>query len=321
MTRVGVLAALAACVLAAAPAQAQTAAPCTRYAATTGDDGAPGTLAAPLRTAQALADSIAGGGVGCLAPGTYGGGIVFGAGGTPQSRLVIQSAPGGRATIAGQIEVRQEAPFVTIQGLRLDGTNSDGGPSPLVNAAGAVFYGNNISNGSDTCFGLGDKSWGRAIGTVIEANQIHHCGVDGTNMDQGVYVREAVGTQVIGNHIHSNPDRGVQLYPNGDGSLVRGNLIDGNGTGVIFSGDDLDTADGNLVAENIITNSDLRWDVEHFYPNPLLFGVGNVVTRNCVWGGARGAFKPGAVGYVETQNHTDPGSCPLTPPVLPASAR
>ena len=319
LKRVGVLA--AACLCAAAPAHAQSAPACTKYASPTGSDANPGTAAAPLKTAQALANALAGGGVGCLQPGVYSGGIRFAAGGTPASRLVIQSAPGGRATVVGEIKLIEDAHFVTVQGLRLDGTNGRGAPSPMINTVGAVFHGNNVSNADDTCFGLGDKVNGIAVDTVIEANQIHHCGVDGTNMDQGVYVREAIRTQVIGNVIHSNPDRGVQLYPNGDGSVVRGNLIDGNGTGVIFSGDDLDTADGNLVTENIITNADMRWNVEHYYPNPFLFGVGNVVTRNCVWGGAKDdPFKPDARGYVETGNFTDPGSCPLSPPVLPPSA-
>ncbi len=124
----------AAWLIAAAPAQAQSAPACTKYAAPTGDDRAAGTAGAPLRTAQALADALAGGGVGCLQPGTYEGGIVFRAGGVPHDRLVITSAPAGRASIVGQIELRQHADFVTLQGLRLDGTNGDGGPSPLVNS-------------------------------------------------------------------------------------------------------------------------------------------------------------------------------------------
>ena len=38
------------------------------------------------------------------------------------------------------------------------------------------------------------------------------------------------------NWIYDNADRGVQLYPDADGTVVTGNVIDGNGEGVIFGG-------------------------------------------------------------------------------------
>ena len=73
---------------------------------------------------------------------------------------------------------------------------------------------------------------------MIEHNRIHDCGVlPATNLDHGIYVAEADHTVIRRNLIYDNADRGVQLYPDADGTVVTGNVIDGNGEGVIFGGD------------------------------------------------------------------------------------
>ena len=65
-----------------------------------------------------------------------------------------------------------------------------------------------------------------------------------------------------------------------------GNVIDGNGTGVVFSGEGGAASNDNVVAGNVITNSRLRPNVESWWGGPEV-GRGNVLRDNCVSGGPR----------------------------------
>ena len=119
---------------------------------------------------------------------------------------------------------------------------------------------------------------------MIENNNIHNCGkLPAQNGDHGIYIDDATGTIVRGNWIHNNADRGVQIYPNGDNSLIIGNIIDSNGEGVIFGGAGGQTSDNNVVEHNIITNSQLRRNVESYWGSGPV-GVGNVARNNCIKG-------------------------------------
>jgi hypothetical protein len=339
-TRLVAAAALALTAALAPSAHALTpAAGCSLYAAASGgSDAASGSAAAPFKTAQKLADTLAAGQTGCVAAGTYTGGLRVAKGGTGDAeRLTIQSYPGQRAKIVGQVYIVQTANFVTVQNLELDGTNSLGKPSPMVNGDDSLFTGNNVHSDVDSCFVLGDLVYGVADRTVIRGNRIHDCGVDGTNMDHGVYIRQANDTKVLGNVIHDNPDRGVQLFMNGDRSVVQGNLIDRNGEGVMFSGDSDEASDDNLVTGNIITNSRLRTDVEYYWM-PGMVGLGNVLSANCIHGGVQGALKAGMTGVTVTGDNlfSNPllllskqgvyslsakTPCPVALPVLPSTTK
>ncbi len=148
-------------------------------------------------------------------------------------------------------------------------------------------------------------------GVVIEGNRIHDCGsLPATNMDHGIYIGEARDTVIRDNWIYDNADRGIQLYPDADGTLVTGNVIDGNGQGVAIGGSGSQTSDNNLVEHNVITNSTIRYNVEGSWGSSV--GTGNVVRENCTIGGARGGDTGGiqtpADGFVASDNIVaDPG--------------
>jgi parallel beta-helix repeat protein len=282
---------------------------CSYHAAITGNDLGPGTAAEPFRSVQRLADRLAPGQTGCLAPGTYVGAVIVRRSGTASAPVTLRAQIARTATVDGQLRIADGADFVRVEDLVLTGSGGFDRPSPLVNGDDAQFTGNDVTNPGDSCFVLGDKVWGVAERTVIAGNRIHECGLPGTNMDHGVYVRQATDTRIEGNIIERNPDRGVQLFPNADRTLVRGNRITANGEGVIFSGDGIDTSDDNLVTANVITGSLLRWDVESYWWPAA--GTGNVLRGNCVSGGKRGAIQP-PVGFVAESNVTDPSRCQLT---------
>ena len=129
---------------------------------------------------------------------------------------------------------------------------------------------------------IGDDQYGDADGTVIESNRIHDCGrLPPTNRDHGIYVAHASHTMIRDNLIYDNADRGVQLYPDATGTVVTGNVIDGNGEGIIFGGDRTKPPDDNVVEGNLITGSTIRFNVESHWQGPV--GSGNAVRGNCLW--------------------------------------
>jgi nitrous oxidase accessory protein NosD len=179
------------------------------------------------------------------------------------------------------------AAHVVIRGLWLDGRNPGNSPSPAVNGTDIVFTGNDVTNAhTSICFVLGNPQFGTARHVTIENNRIHDCGtLPATNLEHGVYVGLARDTRVVGNWIYENADLGVHLYPDARRTLVSGNVIDGNGEGVIFGGTKQVAPTGNVVEGNVISNSRIRFNVEWNWPGPV--GRDNVVRRNCIGGGVR----------------------------------
>jgi parallel beta-helix repeat protein len=256
-------------------------------------------VASPGDSVNSFVNSLDPGDVGCLHGGTYHENVSMHAGGNgDDSRIVVRSYPGERATLAGRLTVYQEADYVTFEQLVLDGQDSpacDAGstcdqlPSPTVNGDHLIFQDNEVTNHHvGICFNLGNPGYGRPQGVVIQRNRIHDCGRMNpvSNHDHGIYVAYADNTKILSNVIYDNADRGIQLYPDAQHTLMRGNIIDGNGEGVIFSGAGDTTSNDNVLENNVITNSRLRHDVETWWADGP--GHGNVVRNNCVFGGNQG---------------------------------
>ena len=82
-------------------------------------------------------------------------------------------------------------------------------------------------------------------------------------------------------------------------------MIDANGEGVIFSGDCSTASSNNYVARNIISNSNIRYNVESWWPGPA--GAGNTLENNCIWHGKAGDIQT-PEGFVARNNTiADPG--------------
>ncbi len=285
---VGLLAVAAAFLV---PASASAAVgPCSLYAAPNGSDSASGSATAPLKTVQRLADSLTAGQVGCLRAGTYGdsasAGEAFKQLKVSRPGIALTSAPGEVARIDARVWVAKGANGVTLENLYLDGANSRNLPSPTVNAENTVFRHDEVTDDhTGICFSLGAATYGEAKGTVIEESRIHACGAEpSTNQHHGIYVAEAQNTLIRGNWIYDNVNRGIQLYPSAKGTTITGNVIYGNGEGVIFSGDESTASSGSLVAHNVIAGSEIRRNVESYYEAGAPIGTGNVVKENCTYG-------------------------------------
>lgn len=254
---------------------------CDRVAAPSGKDPNAGTVASPWRTPQHLADGLGPGQTGCFRGGLF----VFDELQVTRPGVTLTSYPGERATLRGHIWVTERAPAVTVSHLNLDGRSTATPWGPRITAADTLFQGNDVTNHrTEICFLLGAGPSGRhAVRTFIEGNRIHDCGtLPSTNKEHGIYVAHAEDAVIRNNWIHDNADRGIQLYPDSQGTRVYGNVIANNGEGISIAGDGETASSDNLVYDNVIYGSTIRWNVESNWPRGLV-GTRNVVRENCLW--------------------------------------
>jgi parallel beta-helix repeat protein len=291
------------------PAKLVASPACTRYASPTGNDAARGTAAHPLATVQRLVNTLRPGQTGCLAAGQFVQDVTIRHGGTAGKPITLRSAPGMSAIVRGRFWIAQGADWTTVTHLQLDGRNDHLLPSPTVNADHATFTYVAVTNhhmggqndGDGICFNLGDSTgqYGIAHYTRIAHSRIFSCG-GSDNHNHGIYVEGADHTTIVDNWIYDNGDRGVQLYPDAQNTLIEYNIIAGNGEGVIFSGDETHASSNNVLQYNTIVDSTIRDNVEYWWPGPV--GTGNVVAHNCIFGGRKGNILQAQIGYTATDN-------------------
>lgn len=250
---------------------------CDKVASPTGSDTAAGTFSAPYKTPRTLVDSLATGQAGCLRGGTYDLAeqlIMEG----PATNITLRSYPGERAKLNGAVAVKTSGG--RLESMDLDGYCAAGslcGISPLIRAPNVVISDNDITNrNSSICVISGAQGSFLPDNFLVERNRIHNCGrLPATNHDHGIYISDSTSGTIRNNAIYDNADRGVQLYPNAKNIQIYNNTIDGNGQGVNFG----ETSANNVYHDNVITNSNLRWNAEWY----ALTGTGNVIRDNCLY--------------------------------------
>ena len=281
---------------------------CTLHVAASGSNTHDGTAEHPLRTiAAALARAGAGDAI-CLS-GAFTEDVTMHAGGTRRLPLVLRSEPGTMATVRGRMWIADDADDVVVQGLRINGRNLDGGelPSPTIEGDRVRLIANDITNNRHhICVIVGSiRGYGIARDLVMDGNRIHDCGRrPGNNHQHGVYIEQAYNTRIVNNVIAANADRGIQLYPSAQDSVIARNVIVGNGEGLIFSGAEGYASSGNRVTHNVVTHSRTRFNIEYWWPDGNPIGTGNIADNNCVWGGAWGNLALPEVGYSQRNNVT-----------------
>jgi hypothetical protein len=279
---------------------------CNLVASPSGSDSAAGTPSAPFQTAQKLVSSLAPGETGCLETGTYNENVTFRTAGTAAAPITLTSYPGQTATIVGRVYVVEGADYTTITGLDLNGETAQGSLSPMIDANHVTFSYDDVTNDhTGTCFGIGSATWGWATATLITHDRIHDCGqLPATNYQHGMYIGAATDTTIEWSLIYGNADRGIQLYPEAIGTTVDHNIIDDNGEGIIISGANGVASSDTDVYDNVLSNANVRHDVESYWPAGNPVGVGNVVHDNCVWGGVEGTIDTSSGGYTASGNLT-----------------
>ncbi|HET9676756.1 MAG TPA: right-handed parallel beta-helix repeat-containing protein [Solirubrobacterales bacterium] len=274
---------------------------CAEFASPSGSDGSgDGSLANPYASPQKLADSLAAGQTGCLRAGTY----EFSLLSVRSPNITLAPYGSDSATLRGPIKVLPSGAGSTIEGLTLDGVNSNlgctgtcGGGSPRIYADGVVLRDNEITDEhTGICVMVGSYySDPPPRGVVIEHNRIHDCGrLPAGNHDHGIYVSESRDAVIRDNWIYDNADRGIQLYPDAIGTTITGNVIYGNGEAQNFSCDASSCSKDNVVAGNIIADSVVRWNVYANSQGATPDGS-NVLRDNCLYASRSGYTDNGGV--------------------------
>lgn len=267
-----------------------TKSPCDLIASPNGSDSARGSERRPMRSVGKLVSSLRSGQVGCLRAGTYYGenpasgpdrGLWF-----YRPDVTLRNYPRERATVTGRIGVARTASGVTVRGLSLNGWNADDAASPFIGADDVSFVRNQVTNDhSSICFliaGQGGADY-RVYNTLIARNRIHDCGtLPATNHEHGIYLQKTENATIRQNVIYNNADRGVQLYPDAQNTSITGNVIVGNGVGVIISGNGETASSGTLVTRNVVAGSTIRSNVEQFYSDGNPIGYDNRIRGNCI---------------------------------------
>jgi hypothetical protein len=240
--------------------------------------------------AQKLVDSLSAGQTGCLHGGTYTQSEVrFAHGGTSGAPLRLTSYPGERAKLAGgTVYIPNGSNSVTVSDLDIDGSAS-GSVTVQAMAADTVFERLDITNGKrKSCMILGSNGgWGEAVRPVVRANRFHDCGDPAAgNQDHAIYFENTSDAQVVDNLFWNTAGWAIHLYPNARRTTVAHNVIDGNGRGVIFAGDASKASAGNVVTQNLITNSTVEYNVQSYWGGPV--GTTNVARDNCIYNGKLG---------------------------------
>jgi Ca2+-binding RTX toxin-like protein len=262
--------------LAAPPAHAE--AVCSRWAAGGGSDTADGSQARPFATVRRLALGLLPGQTGCLKAGTTidtaGGWGVITAGGETGAPITIRSEPGGRATIAGQLQIQSNVHDVVLRDLTMTTSPTLRAKATLINVLGdrVSLLGNDISYPGGICINAGlinaysqVYSGEPSDDLVLDGNRIHDCGNDPavvwSSTDSGahgVYLINTRRARVVNNVIFRNGWRGLQTWPKADGTLIANNVFDGNATqvnigSVLFDGYPWYSSN-TIIRDNIMTN-------------------------------------------------------------------
>ncbi|HTX10912.1 MAG TPA: right-handed parallel beta-helix repeat-containing protein [Solirubrobacteraceae bacterium] len=286
---------------------AHAAATCDLYASPLGSDSGPGTISAPFRTVQELADALGPGQTGCLESGVYYGDVRIAQGGSPDARVTLASYPGQTATIAGRLQIIEGANYVTVTGLQLDGANPTVLPSPTIDSNHDTFSYDDVTNDhTGICFAIGSATWGWATGTLITHDQVHGCGQDvpGDNYQHGFYIGGATDTTIEWSMIYGNAARGIQLYPDAQHTTIDHNIISGNGEGILIGGEGGAASSYTNVYDNVISDATTRHDVESWWSPGNPIGVDNRVHDNCIWGGREGTIDSSSGGFTADENLT-----------------
>jgi parallel beta-helix repeat protein len=287
---------------------------CTRYAARSGTDsasrlrrlrrhhhGRPGSKGNPFASTQRLVRSLGPGQTGCLRTGAYdlGGELTFGRSGQAGAPITLRSYPGERATLwGGTIYLPARSSHIRLQQLNIDTAGTSQAGLQIMSARDALI-GDRITNHADhaSCIILGSNiGWGEAVGTVISHDVIHECGspADG-NQDHAIYFDNSVGAQITNNVIWGTSGFAIHLYENARDNVIRHNVMDDNRYGVVFGDNSGFRSSGNIVANNVISDTTDSYGAQSYWNGAA--GRGNILARNCIYNAVKGAIGRPTIGF------------------------
>jgi len=265
---------------------------CTRYVSPSGSDANSGTVSAPWRTAQHAFDAVQPGQTICFRAGTY---PMASAGrysqtlnrsGTSTWRITITNYPGEVAILHGSTRISGAyATFLgtpeSAQGLIFEGPTGPGinlGLIDLMNTHDVTFDHVEIRNGN---YHAGLYQYGGYNIKVLDS-YIHDNGVEGSNLDQGIYWDETTGGgNLIANCvIERNAAQGIALYSGSSSSepsqvtIEENTIVDNGHYGISVYGT------RNILVNNILANNGAAFNSQQL---GIEHGTNHFVDSNILW--------------------------------------
>jgi Right handed beta helix region len=256
------------------------------YVATTGSDGAAGTIGAPWRTIQKALNTLAAGQRAFVRAGTYAENLDMSRAGSPLAPITVEAYPGEQPvlTAAGShpLEVSSSGAYFRFRGFRIQNAPGTSGGNVDIYGHHVELSRNEITNSRDQGVYTDEGSHH----AQILGNWVHHNGEGVMHQSHGIYL-QGDDHLVANNVIHDHPEGfGIQVYDAGDRAIVTGNTITGAGhSGIVVGGSGGVSA--VKVHNNVLAfNSD--WGVSHDSSCPsssvadhnVLFGNGNGPTHS-----------------------------------------
>lgn len=251
---------------------------CDLYAAADGNDANSGTRTDPIRSPILLLNALDPGQTGCLIDGgvfTLGPGAgQTSTGGTEgQPKILRPEIAGDRAEISATygFAFGPSSHDLILKDLDFRRPTGTGGGSLLqVDGDRITLDGVDLTYPDNICLDVGAdprppaSASDPAVDVVIRNSRVHDCGSEYGPPRQmydsgvhGIYVEFTRSMRIEDNYIYANHNRGIQLYPDADGTIVRNNVLYGNGANLNIGSERGDGiySDGNLIEDNIISNS------------------------------------------------------------------
>jgi hypothetical protein len=220
-----------------------------------GDDAAPGTRDAPLRTIGRAAELATPGTLVRVAGGRYEGWVKTATSGTADAPITYLSDPEDAAEVVGTggkgAAWRNKGDHVEIVGFTITGDTVDG----LLNRGSNVaIVGNRVSGfGEGNCISTARSGYTLHDIDVI-ANVVYECG--SASLDHGIYVSHPGGT-VANNISYGNTGYGIHCWHNCNHLVVSNNLVFDNDEGGILIGQGDGPNHGDVAADNFIVSNNI----------------------------------------------------------------
>jgi hypothetical protein len=227
----------------------------TLHVSPDGDDAAPGTRDAPLRSIGRAGELATAGTLVRVAGGRYEGSVKTVTSGTADAPITYLSDPKDPAEVVGTggkgATWRNKGDHVEIVGFTITGDTVDG----LLNKGSNVaIIANRVSGfGAGNCITTARS--GYALHDIdIIANVVHECG--GSPLDHGIYVSHPGGT-VANNVSYGNAGFGIHCWHNCNHLTISNNLVFDNGEGGILIGQGDEPNNGTVAADNFVVSNNI----------------------------------------------------------------
>jgi hypothetical protein len=261
----------------------------TLYVSPDGDNAAPGTRDAPLRTIGRAAELATPGTLVRVAAGRYEGSVTtaaFGAEGAPITYLSNPEEPAEVVGTGGKGAAwRNLGDHVEIVGFTITGDTGDG----LLNGGSFVrISGNRVSGFTGgNCIATANSGYTLHDIDVI-GNIVHSCGR--SSRDHGIYVSHPGGL-VANNISYGNAGYGIHCWHNCNHLVVSHNLVFGNGEGGIHIGQGDSPNDGDVAADDFIVSNNIAVDNDTYgIVESGATGANNRYLHNNVFGNKQGGL-------------------------------